>query len=139
MTCITSQRSFGYQRLHVMRNPYGDVLFSSQQTRISRTYFLSLKACVGCLFSCKGPQHAAVPQSSSGMRFVPFKLRPHGVWDANSVFAVNFTSLGFVGLVYNTRKCEINPVFTSLVLCTRRKLGLGLTIYGIIKTVFVPP
>ena len=42
--------------------------------------------------------------------FSTFKLRPHGVGDANSLLSVNFTSLAFVGPVYNRGgKCEINP------------------------------
>lgn len=55
---------------------WGCVIFSSHKTCISKTYFLSLKACVGCLFAGKGPWHAAAPQSSSGMRFAPSNTDP---------------------------------------------------------------
>lgn len=55
---------------------WGCVIFSSHKTCISKTYFLFLKACVGCLFAGKGPWHAAVPQSSSGMRFAPSNTDP---------------------------------------------------------------
>lgn len=65
--------------------------------------------------------------------FSTFKLRPHGVGDANSLLSVNFTSLAFVGPVYNGGEMWNKPS------TRRRKLEPGLTICGIIKTVFVPP
>lgn len=139
MTCITSQRSSGYPRLHAMRNPYGHVLFLHRRRALARHIFSCLRpGSIVCLL-LKGPStqlcHRAPPKWD-----LYLQTQTPGVGDASSVFAVNFTSLGFVGLVYYMGKCEINPVFTSLVLCTRRrKLEPGLTICGIIKTVFVPP
>ena len=133
--------SSGYQRLHATKNPYGDLLFFLHRRHaLARPVFSPLRpASVGCLFAGKGPQRAAVPQSSSGMRFFfvcffsTFKPRPHGVGDANSLLSVNFTSLAFVGPVYNTGEMWNKPS------TRRRKLEPGLTICGIIKTVFVPP
>lgn len=122
-------RSSGHQRQHSM-----GMWYFLHRAQALATYFLSVKPYISCLFAGKGPQHAAVPQSFYLQTQTP------GARDTNSVYAVNFTSLSFVGLVCNMGKCEINQVVTSLVLCTRRrKLEPGLTICGIIKTAFVPP
>lgn len=120
--------------LWLSKTPYdGDVCFL-HRTQALTTCFLSVKPYISCLLAGKCPLHAAAPQSSHLQTQTP------GVGETNSVYAVNFTSLGFVSLVCNMGKCEKKKqVFTSLVLCTRRrKLEPGLTICRIIKTAFVP-
>lgn len=59
------------------------------------------------LFVCRVKTPAA-PQNPSGMRSAS-KLRPLALKFTNSVFAVNFTSLGFVNSIYNTQKCWNKP------------------------------
>lgn len=117
----------------------GGSVISSQKTCISETYLLSLKSCEGCLFAREGPGTQLWHRAPLEWDLY-LQTQTPGVGDPSSVFfAVNFTSLGFVSLLYNLEKCEINLAHTSFVLCTRRKLEPGLTICGIIKTVFVPP
>lgn len=110
----------------------GCVRHGTHKTCISKTQFPALKAWLACLFAAKEP-----PCAATGLlwnEICAFKRRPVALEMLTLFLPLILQAWAFVGLVYNTEKCEINPALTSLVLCARRrKLEPGLTICTVIK------
>lgn len=127
MTCVSSQKSSGY------------LLFIHGTLALARRVLSLLKPASAVCSLVKLPRTQLCHRAPLEWDLY-LQTETPAVGDTNSVFAANFTSPGFIDLVCNMGKCEINLAFTSLVWCTRRReLEPGLTISGIIKTVFVPP